>query len=476
MKCRDFIREAVLRTNPYRPFSSLNKVPYNLAIEAFVRLCGKFPEITSAYLRGSLVNMDWVPALSDVDVTIIIDDQLTLVEEYSFLRSFWKAHDQLKRVFPMLGETEIFDGGQFRIITKFGILGYRSVTWQLIYGEEIRNFNAQVGLKRSRVDPINYALQFYLGPFLRGITKAKSESYLVIADLGRLASKILRTLELIGPQGEIEHFRGQPRTRATLLGFVMEQLDKCIGSFNRQRLQGGGGTERMQFNDITAANNVNFERLDLDQGWRQLMERSVDSVVVNYRREGFIVLRKEAEPAALGKSLVDMRGLLGLWERDCSMATQRIFEYMLRYYNPFQYTGLVEHRSLLWGRDVVSDVEPPDKYCFENFLVTKVKNVLHFARNHDLILAEGREVFASTSLTWVMNTALVIKLYLEKKILIPSYRRAWLEGRQQYPEYEARRRELWERSSEMSLEALSWEWHRLLKTLGNDLQKCLADI
>ncbi len=86
MKCRDFIREVVLRTNPYRPFSSLNKVPYRLAIEAFLRLCGKFPEITSAYLRGSLVSRDWVPALSDIDLTVIVDDQLGLDEEYAFLR------------------------------------------------------------------------------------------------------------------------------------------------------------------------------------------------------------------------------------------------------------------------------------------------------------------------------------------------------------------------------------------------------
>ena len=156
------------------------------------------------------------------------------------------------------------------------------------------------------------------------------------------------------------------------------------------------------------------------------------------------------------------------------MVTHRTFEFILRYFNPFLYTDLMENRSVLWGRDVVLDVEPPNEYCFVNFLVKKVKNVLHFARNRDLVMAERREVFASTSLAWVMNIAPVIKLYLEKNIFITSYRSAWLEWGRQYPEYENTRRQLWERSSEMSLETLSWEWYRLLKSIGNDIQKNLT--
>ena len=472
MNSRDLIRQFVLKTNSYRPFSSLNKFPYELAVKAFRYLCGQFPAITSVYLRGSLAEREWVPALSDIDLTILIDDALRLDEEYAFLHSFWKAHKRLKRLFPMLGEIEIFNVSELRIVRKFGILGYKSDTWQRIYGKEVRNFeDVRPDLTTCYVDPINFALQFYLEPFLREIAKINVKSYLASADLGRLASKIIRILDLIEPRSDIEHIRRQVWDDGTLLEFVMGRLDECVSSFNQQRPH-QDAEERILTHDIRAPNNENVERLDLDYRWLEQMERSVDGVVVS-RRQGFVVLRKEAAIAGAGRFLADMRDLLrGMG--NFGMVTHRTFEFILRYFNPFLYTDLMENRSVLWGRDVVLDVEPPNEYCFVNFLVKKVKNVLHFARNRDLVMAERREVFASTSLAWVMNIAPVIKLYLEKNIFITSYRSAWLEWGRQYPEYENTRRQLWERSSEMSLETLSWEWYRLLKSIGNDIQKNLT--
>ena len=237
MNSRDLIRQFVLKTNSYRPFSSLNKFPYELAVKAFRYLCGQFPAITSVYLRGSLAEREWVPALSDIDLTIVIDDALRLDEEYAFLHSFWKAHKRLKRLFPMLGEIEIFNVSELRIVRKFGTLGYKSDTWQRIYGKEVRNFeDVRPDLTTRYVDPINYALQFYLEPFLRGIAKANVKSYLATADLGRLASKIIRILDLIEPRSDIEHIRRQVWDDGTLLEFVMFVEQQELASFIAVRI------------------------------------------------------------------------------------------------------------------------------------------------------------------------------------------------------------------------------------------------
>ena len=66
---------------------------------------------------------EWVPALSDIDLTIVIDDALRLDEEYAFLHSFWKAHKRLKRLFPMLGEIEIFNVSELRSFVSLGSWG-----------------------------------------------------------------------------------------------------------------------------------------------------------------------------------------------------------------------------------------------------------------------------------------------------------------------------------------------------------------
>jgi len=472
MNSRDLIREFVLKTNSYRPFSSLNKFPYELAVKAVRYLCGQFSAIATVYLRGSLAEREWVPALSDIDLTIVIDDALKLDEEYAFLHSFWKAHKRLKRLFPMLGEVEIFNVSELSIVRKFGILGYKSDTWQRIYGKEVRNFeDVRPGRTTRYVDPINFALQFYLDAFLRGISKENGKSYLASADLRRLASKIIRTLDLVELRSDIDDIRYQVWDDGTLLEFVMARLDECVSSFNQQRPP-QEAKERLLIHEIRAPDNGNFGRLDLDYRLLEQMQSLVDGVILS-RREGFVVLKKETGLAGAGRLLIDMTDLLRKIG-NFGMMTHRTFEFILRYFNPFLYTEFMENRSVLWGRDVVLDVEPPNKYCFLNFLMKKVKNVLHFARNRDLIVAERREVFASTSLAWVMNMAPIIKLYLEKNTLITSYRTAWLEGRRQYPEYENMRRQLWESSSEMSLETLSWEWYRLLKSIGSDIQKNLA--
>ena len=107
MNIRDALRTAVLASNPYWPFSAINKYPYYLAIQAFVRLCSSYASIKSVYLRSGLVERQWVPGLSDIDFTLIVDANLNRADEFYFLQKFWRRYSSLKTVFPMIGEVDI---------------------------------------------------------------------------------------------------------------------------------------------------------------------------------------------------------------------------------------------------------------------------------------------------------------------------------------------------------------------------------
>ncbi len=52
---------------------------------------------------------NWIPAVSDIDLTVIIDGSLTELQEYNFLKSFWKKFERLKKIFPMIGEVDIMN-------------------------------------------------------------------------------------------------------------------------------------------------------------------------------------------------------------------------------------------------------------------------------------------------------------------------------------------------------------------------------
>jgi hypothetical protein len=200
MKIRDIVRTAVIRTNPYWPFSSLNRLPYYLAIEAFVQLCKRFPAIKSVYLRHGLTEANWVPALSDIDLALVIDSKLSMEEEFSFLNSFWNHHDRIKKLFPMLGEIEILNDKHIKSWTRFDIPGYRSMSWKLVYGVETKKNLFPVNRKILATDSVNYALRFYLGYFLDRFDSKEESSYLASQDLKRLVLKILRSLNYMNEE------------------------------------------------------------------------------------------------------------------------------------------------------------------------------------------------------------------------------------------------------------------------------------
>src|ERR1700752_2849087 len=108
MKWMDAIRVVVLKTNPVWPFSSLNRVPYSLAIRAFVHAFRDLPEIQSIYLRHGMTEEDWVPAISDIDITVIVSNTLNDEQEFHFLRKFWSRYRSLKNIFHMMGEVDVF--------------------------------------------------------------------------------------------------------------------------------------------------------------------------------------------------------------------------------------------------------------------------------------------------------------------------------------------------------------------------------
>ncbi|HSP87129.1 MAG TPA: hypothetical protein VLN45_03295, partial [Ignavibacteriaceae bacterium] len=124
MNLRDFVRIIVLATNRVMLFSYLNRLPYYFALNIFIHVFSKFKEIKSIYLRHGLSEKNWVPGISDIDLTIIIDGNLSKENNYLFLQLFWKKFEKVKKFFPMLGEADIINDLEIKNWTKFSIRGY----------------------------------------------------------------------------------------------------------------------------------------------------------------------------------------------------------------------------------------------------------------------------------------------------------------------------------------------------------------
>ena len=471
MKIRDIVRTAVIKTNPYWPFSSLNKVPYYVAIKAFVQLCKRFRGIKSIYLRHGLVQGDWIPAISDIDLTVIIDSNLRVEQEFLFLRSFWQGYRGIKKLFPMIGEVEILNDEQLGTWTKFGARAYEAPGWRLVYGaEESRSGYIPVPVKLTR-DYLNYALWIYLRYFMEFFVSRKESPYLVSQDLKRLRSKILRCLDSRN-RAVTRNGACDPLSlnigNVEVFGQVLNSLDEEICRFNADSIP-MANTERpvvLERNDPLLQND---EHIDLNGLAR--LDGAIKSVVVNSFNKIFVVLETALDAPTLKTCFEAMSRVFPEKNQMPVIVNASMFEYMLRHYEPFEYAPFVRRRKVLFGEDLLSNIPAPSRDAFSDFLLARVPNLLTFPRSYAVTLGYAPTSFRIRELEGAVEQCLLLRLYLEKGVVRPWYHELRIECEKRYPEQFVTLRALKE-----SRDAnLAQEWFGLLRGLSNDVQNCLGN-
>ena len=189
---KDIIRTTVVKTNPYWPFSRLNKIPYHLAIKTLVQYYKKFPEIKSVYLTHSVAEGNWVPGLSDIDWIIIIYSNITSEHELVFLETFWHSYGRIKKLFfPMLGEGTIISEYELENMLFSGVKTYESRNWNLIYGTDcsLLNYNQNCITKS---DMFFHASQFYFESLIKKFFYREGSPFLLREEINRISQKIIK--------------------------------------------------------------------------------------------------------------------------------------------------------------------------------------------------------------------------------------------------------------------------------------------
>lgn len=476
MKIKDLIRTAVLRTNTRWPFSQLNKTPYYIAIRAFVGLCRKFPQIRSVYLRHGIVEGNWVPAISDIDITLIIDSKLSIDDEFSFLNRFWGNYEGMKKLFPMLGEVEILNEEHIRSWSKFGIQGYESNKWRLVCGKETVKSNYIPYPGRLARDYLDYALTYYLGYFLRKF-KQEEPAYLVSQDLKRLTSKILRYISCIGSDAtNSQNAAGRLDDKSDMLNCALAELEKGLSFIIPSDNEADTRKKDIELlTDVDCSNNEHFENQPFDLKTLTSQNKAIASIILDYHKRVFIVLKDGLDDLTMKSCIDTIRCVFSQEDKMPMIATSRLFKYILRSYNPFEYSSLMRYRTVVYGRDLLSDIRPPEKHIFVRKIVEQTTNILTFPQSYKLILPPSTDWFLARELESTVERFFSLKLYLEKGV-IGTYNDGLLtESERYYPDDYKKMRELQESTGQFSNEMLSREWFRLLKSMANDVHNCVTN-
>ena len=473
MNIKDLIRIVVLKTNSVWPFTFLNRIPYHLAVKTFIYIFSPFNEIKSIYLRHGMLKKNWVPAISDIDLTIIINSNLSTEHEYDFLKTFWKNFIKLKKIFPMLGEVDILDENEIESWSRFTIRGYEAWEWKLLSGKETVKSSYKADKDIVAIDSLNYAMTNYLEYFIPRFYSTGNQELILLAELSRLVSKILKYSGTSFDKKKIRSKQTDLKRRSELLYFIMEGFESSVSNINMPTFPlDKSFSQHILFTDSNTG-EFNSEDKEIDLSKLNSCKDKIDAFIISYTTR-FIILKKNIKQGEIIDCIETIQKVFSKQRVKPIILSFAIFEYYLRIYNPFMYSQLHDGRKVLLGEDVFFKVKQPNYYFYRKFLLDETNSILLFPQYRSMILQSSTRDFIQNGFSSKAKRGLFLKLYLEKSILEPKFNHCMNACKKFYPQYILQINDLTNIYDQADGEKLSRDTYKLLKTFSSDIHKSLV--
>jgi predicted nucleotidyltransferase len=434
-------------------------------------MCQQFPAVKSLYLRHGLARKDWVPALSDIDLTLVIESRLSLTEELTFLRSFWNRYARLKKLFPMLGEVDILDEESLDAWARFTIRGYEIKDWQLIYGRETARGTYIASPVRLTFDALNYSLLCYRTFLLKRFHQQAPLSYLTVLEMQRVVTKILHYANYSDGNERCDyHVVTPPQEKAEMLRNIFSAWEESIQRWGPSiaLLGTGKGTGEYPVGSEHRKLRIVKQALALKQ-WTPFDE-AIESILEAYNTS-IVILRDGLDTRQICTCLEMVRHAFAQREPAPLIVSASVFRYMLRFCAPFLYTHLSTCGEIVYGNDVLSDLEPPQVSFFVHSILEQTATILAFPRSRKVIEPPNSAWFSEREVVSLVERGLFVKLYLETGRIKLQYHEFLAESRRRYTHYYGAMQTLQERIGALEEEAVCSELFRLLRDLANDIHQ-----
>lgn len=474
---RDSIRKIVIKSNTYPPFSYVNRLPYDLAIKWFVHECGRFPEIKSAYVK----HKNWTPGLSDIDLILIIQSNVNIEKEFSFLRSFWKQYDRIKQLFPMVGEVEILHDKDITAWTRFTIQGYEARYWTKLYGGETVRNNYAADPERIVLDSLNYALAFWRNNFLRKYYDTSNTPHAASLELQRVTTKVLKYIQYNDTGHKTKDTTHGPyKNKRYALRYIIRELEARVRSLSlpegptNPTLDSGELIVDADPREIPSQYQVVYSFLQS----MSPRDGAVESILIPFTGsdEIFVIVKDDLDESVITTCIDITHKMFDMCDMVPIMVSRRVFEYMLRFYEPLLYSRFIKCRRVLYGRDLIPDIQPPETVFFFQCLLDHSVNILMYPQSHEVILPLDRDRFIKKDFYNCLLWFLQVKLHLEKKIIeAGNADNIMALCRMHYPEYYEVIRELQEKTGYCENEMGCLKRFGLLKNIADDISTYMSN-
>lgn len=125
----DTVRGFVRATHDWPGLTQLYAKVYRQAAAAAGRLASGADSIAGVYARNSYAEGTWIAGVSDIDLTVVFRNASVADRD-----RFHERYGRLRRVFPMLGETELLEERHVAAWTARAYAGHQARHWQRLGG------------------------------------------------------------------------------------------------------------------------------------------------------------------------------------------------------------------------------------------------------------------------------------------------------------------------------------------------------
>jgi len=350
---KEIIRQWVLLTNKVWPFSCLNRLVYRVAIRCFLIKTRKFSQVKSVYLRPSMSTNDWTPGISDIDLTIVVEEGLDDHEEWVFLKSFWEEYRYLQKIFPMLGEAEVLDQSSLDLWSRFGTRGYEFRYWELLYGQKVSTLRYEVdplSLQRAYLNQAFFLFKYHLRVSNRNAS-------CVGWPLRRNAAKIMKYLNIERvDQNYQKEFSPYTADGNYLLAKVLLELEAAIKEIypdlfydEAKRLSESQHHKSIKRGQFPSGDDL-IQKMGVSVG-------NVDSIISlpfnqsnDLKSLKFLFLLKSGLKLSQVEEAVDRVYQSGIKGQELIVLTPLVLNY-LSFQDPYFYKSFLNEGEVLFGRD-----------------------------------------------------------------------------------------------------------------------------
>ncbi len=299
--------------------------------------------IVSLLSRNSYADRTYEPGLSDIDMSVVIEDDLSGTDIIRLLSHIDYVMSETRQRYPMLGEIPVYTRRGFMTANASQLLNMDTYAWHCEFGDDTLLDAIQGPSARTDLERLTRGVQVYLNGFhenlLTAVAAGKSRSTVA---LERSANKLRREIATVRTAPSVVN----PGNLASFVQSILADTDRAVGAAQLK-------LPAHSCEVITDPGDANAVKMVPPLG----DENHASFVALLSGAQSWHLLPADFTGSQMAIQLATASAKKWTFPAT-TWVTKRLFVFLVRHLNPLLYYRLKAGRQVR-GDDLIDDIEAP---------------------------------------------------------------------------------------------------------------------